>query len=184
MSEPDNLANAQQASWGLARVLTALGLLGLAVLLITGAYRHIGAVYWSKALAQGPAKPDSGPLLVREGDRIIVPEGSALRAKLTVEPVAEQQIQRTLVLPAVVEADPSRLVKVLPPLAGRITQLKVQLGERVKEGQGLAVLDSPDLGTAYADHERAQVLLELARKNRDRARDQIGRASCRERGQM
>jgi len=182
MSEPDNPANAQQAGWRLARVLTALGLLGLAVVLITGAYRHIGAVYWGKALAQGPAKPDSGPLLVREGDRIIVPEGSALRAKLTVEPVAEQEIQRTLVLPAIVEADPSRLVKVLPPLAGRITQLKVQLGERVKEGQGLAVLDSPDLGTAYADHERAQVLLELARKNRDRARDlaKIGGAAVRE----
>jgi cobalt-zinc-cadmium efflux system membrane fusion protein len=124
----------------------------------------------------------SGPLLVREGDRIIMPEGSPLRAKLTVEAVAEQEIRRSLVLPAIVEADPSRLVKVLPPLAGRITQLKVQLGERVKEGQPLAILDSPDLGTAYADHERATVLVELARKNRDRARDlsKIGGAAVRE----
>src|SRR5262249_48357412 len=38
-------------------------------------------------------------------------------------------------------------------------------------GQALAVLDSPDVATAYADHERANVLLELARKNRDRQRD-------------
>jgi len=160
----------------------ALGLVGLAVVLVTGAYRQIVTSYWTNALAQGPAKPDSGPLLIREGDRIIVPEGSPLRAKLTVEAVAEQQIQRTLVLPAVVEADPSRLVKVLPPLAGRITQLKVQLGERVKEGQPLAVLDSPDLGTAYADHERATVLLDLARKNRDRARElaKIGGAAVRD----
>src|SRR5215510_7147883 len=182
MSEPETPPSPQPGRPGLASILTTLGLLALAAVLITGAYRQIATAYWTKALAQGPAKPDSGPLLVREGDRIIVPEGSALRAKLTVEPVAEQQIQRTLVLPAVVEADPSRLVKVLPPLAGRITQLKVQLGERVKEGQGLAVLDSPDLGTAYADHERAQVLLELARKNRDRARDlaKIGGAAVRE----
>jgi cobalt-zinc-cadmium efflux system membrane fusion protein len=160
----------------------ALGLVGLAVVLVTGAYRQIVTSYWSNALAQGPAKPDSGPLLVREGDRIVVPEGSPLRAKLTVEAVAEQQIQRTLVLPAVVEADPSRLVKVLPPLGGRITQLKVQLGERVKDGQPLAVLDSPDLGTAYADHERATVLLDLARKNRDRARElaKIGGAAVRD----
>jgi cobalt-zinc-cadmium efflux system membrane fusion protein len=159
-----------------------LGLAGLAVVLVTGAYRQVGTAYWNKALAQGPAKPDSGPLLVRQGDRIIVPEGSPLRSKLTIAAVAEQEIRRTLVLPAVVEADPSRLVKVLPPLAGRITQLKVQLGERVKEGQPLAVLDSPDLGTAYADHERATVLLELARKNRDRARDlsKIGGTAVRE----
>jgi membrane fusion protein, heavy metal efflux system len=171
MSEPETPPSLQQGRPGFASVLVTLGFLGLAVVLITGAYRQITPPSWNKALAQGPARPDSGPLLVREGDRIIVPEGSPLRAKLTVEAVAEQQVQRTLVLPAVVEADPSRLVKVLPPLAGRITQLKVQLGERVKEGQPLAVLDSPDLGTAYADHERATVLLELARKNRDRARN-------------
>src|SRR5206468_2945050 len=169
MSEPETPPSPHPGRPGLASVLMTLGLLALAAVLITGAYRQIGASYWPKALAQGPAKPDTGPLLVREGDRIIVPEGSPLRAKLTIEPVAEQQVQRTLVLPAVVEADPSRLVKVLPPLAGRITQLKVQLGERVKEGQALAVLDSPDLGTAYADHERSTVLLDLARKNRERA---------------
>jgi cobalt-zinc-cadmium efflux system membrane fusion protein len=162
--------------------VTGLGLVGLAVVLMTGAYRQVVTSYGTRALAQGPAKPDSGPLLVREGDRIIVPEGSPLRSKLTVEAVAEQEIQRTLVLPAIVEADPSRLVKIVPPLAGRITQLKVQLGERVKEGQPLVVLDSPDLGTAYADHERATVLLELASKNRDRARSlsKIGGAAVRD----
>jgi membrane fusion protein, heavy metal efflux system len=182
MSEPETPPSPQPGRPGLASILTTLGLLALAAVLITGAYRQIATTYWTKALAQGPAKPDSGPLLVREGDRIIVPEGSPLRAKLTVEAVAEQQVQRTLVLPAVVEADPSRLVKVLPPLAGRITQLKVQLGERVKEGQALAVLDSPDLGTAFADHERATVVLDLARKNRDRLRNlsKIGGAAVKE----
>src|SRR5262249_51177048 len=96
--------------------------------------------------------------------------------------VGSQTLQRTRVCPAGGGADPSRLVKARPPLAGRITQLKVQLGERVKEGQALAVLDSPDLGTAYADHGRATVLLELARKNRDRARDlaKIGGTAVRE----
>jgi membrane fusion protein, heavy metal efflux system len=181
MSEPET-PSPQQGRPSVAAVATTLALIAFAVVLITGAYRQVSTAYWTKALAQGPAKPESGPLLVREGDRVIVPEGSPLRAKLTVEAVAEQQIQRTLVLPAIVEADPSRLVKVLPPLAGRITQLQVQLGERVKEGQALAVLDSPDLGTAYADHERATVLLELARKNRDRARElsKIGGAAVRE----
>jgi membrane fusion protein, heavy metal efflux system len=185
MSEPESPpehSSSQPSKLGFTSIAMGLGLLGLAVVLGTGAYRQFVTSYWGKALAQGPAKPDSGPLLVREGDRIIVPEGSPLRAKLTVEAVAEQEIRRSLVLPAIVEADPSRLVKVLPPLAGRITQLKVQLGERVKEGQPLAILDSPDLGTAYADHERATVLVELARKNRDRARDlsKIGGAAVRE----
>jgi membrane fusion protein, heavy metal efflux system len=187
MSEPESPPSSEHSSsqpskLGFTSLVMGLGLVGLGVVLVTGAYRQVVTSYGTKALAQGPAKPDSGPLLVREGDRIIVPEGSSLRSKLTVEAVAEQEIRQTLALPAVVEADPSRLVKIVPPLAGRITQLKVSLGERVVAGQPLAVLDSPDLGSAYADHERATVLLELARKNRDRARDlsKIGGAAVRE----
>src|SRR5262245_57039035 len=160
----------------------ALVLILLALILGTGAYRHLAKSSGNKALAQGPGRLQGGPHFIREGERIIVPEGSPLRGKLTIEPVGEKEIQRSLVRPAVVEADPGRLVKVVPPLAGRITQLKVQLGERVERGQPLAVLDSPDLGTAYADHERANVLLDLARKNRDRARNlaKIGGTAVRE----
>ena len=165
----------------LAPLIGLIALGGLAVILATGSYRFM-VVPGTKALAQGPARSDSGPHFVNEGDRIVVPEGSPLRAKLTVETVAEQEVRRTLVVPAVVEAEPSKIVKIVPPLTGRITQLKVQLGERVVAGQALTVLDSPDLGTAYADHERANVLLELARKNRDRLRDleKIGGAANKE----
>ena len=73
-----------------------------------------------------------------------------------------KEIKRDLVLPAVVEADPAHLIKVSPPLSGLVTQLKVELGQRVKSGQGLVIIDSPDLGTAYSDYDRAKVLLALA----------------------
>jgi membrane fusion protein, heavy metal efflux system len=106
--------------------------------------------------------------VVREGARISVPEGSPVRAKLTVGPVGEQDIQRKLVLPAVVEADPSRTVKVLPPVTGRVTELMVQLGERVAQGQDLAVIDSGDLAQAYADVEKAKSMLTLTKKALDR----------------
>jgi cobalt-zinc-cadmium efflux system membrane fusion protein len=89
---------------------------------------------------------------------------------LTLAPVTEKEVERTLVVPAVVEVDPARLIKVLPPLSGRIIQLNVRLGERVQAGQELAAIDSSDLGTAYADYDRAKVLLALAEKNRDRQR--------------
>jgi cobalt-zinc-cadmium efflux system membrane fusion protein len=114
--------------------------------------------------------PEKVPALIRAGERITVPEGSPVRTSLAIEPVAEQDVQRNLVLPAVVEADPARLIKVLPPLAGRVTQLKVQLGEQVEAGQQLVVIDSPDLASAYADYDRAKVLLALALKSRDRQR--------------
>jgi cobalt-zinc-cadmium efflux system membrane fusion protein len=84
--------------------------------------------------------------------------------------VAERDIGRDLMLPAVVEADPARLIKVLPPVAGRVIGLKAQLGERVTAGQPLVVIDSPDLAGAYADYDRAKAGMALARKSLDRQR--------------
>ena len=145
---------------------------GIVLLLIgaglgAGAYRMIemppGPEAW-------PATKVSVPSLVRNGQQIEIPEGSPLRDKLKIEAVVQKEIQSTLVLPAVVEADPARLVKVLPPLSGRITQLRVQLGQPVESGQPLAVLESSDLRTAYADYDRAKLVLALATKTRDRVR--------------
>jgi cobalt-zinc-cadmium efflux system membrane fusion protein len=153
-----------------ARIPTRSAMM-LAVFLI-----GVGIGFAAYRFAANSARPafvpeESGPYLVREGQRVVVPDGSPLRDKLTVDAVSQREIARNLVLPAVVEADPARLIKVLPPLAGRITQLKVQLGEQVEQGQPLVVLDSPDVATAYADYDRAKVLLTLALKNRDRLRD-------------
>jgi membrane fusion protein, heavy metal efflux system len=139
----------------------------------------------SSAPSVVPAAVESAPQLIRDEHGITIPDRSPLLGKLAVAPVGEKEIKRNLVLPAVVEADPARLVKVLPPLAGRVTQLKVQLGEEVVRGQPLAVLDSPDLASAYADYDRAKVLLGLALKNRDRLRDlaRSGGAAVREQQQ-
>jgi cobalt-zinc-cadmium efflux system membrane fusion protein len=108
--------------------------------------------------------------LVRSGEQVTVPENSPVRGALTIAPVAIKDIRRDLVLPAVVEADPARLIKVLPPLSGRVMHLNVQLGERVMANQPLLVLDSADLAQAYADYDRAKVQVTLTRENRDRQR--------------
>ena len=53
-----------------------------------------------------------------------------------------KEVAHTLVLPAVVEADPARTVKVMPPVTGRVIDLMAQLGGRVVMGEELAVIDS------------------------------------------
>lgn len=159
--EPDPPeVSARRAPSGLRR----LTYLVVALLAVAAAYRFFGDPVGHAA---APVKPLP---LIRSGEAITVPEGSGLRDRLAIVPIAEKDISRELVLPAVVEADPARLVKVAPPLAGRITQLKVTLGERVKAGQPLVVIDSPDLAQAYSDYDRAKALLALALKNRDRQR--------------
>ena len=139
----------------------------------SGAYQSAidairSAVNGSASRSSIAALQDETPMLIREGARISIPDGSPLRGKLTVGPVAQREIQRKLILPAVVEADPARTVKVIPPVTGRVTDLKVQLGERVLQGQDLAVIDSGDLAQAYSDIEKARSVLTLTKKALDR----------------
>src|SRR5262249_41134756 len=127
-------------------------------------------------------KVESPPHLVREARRISIPEGSQLREKLVIETVSTQEIERSLVLPAVVEPDPARLVKVFTPLPGRGVQLNVPPGQPGDSGPALPLPDSSAPGPAYAEYDRAKVLLDLARKTRDRFRDlaKIGGAAIKE----
>jgi cobalt-zinc-cadmium efflux system membrane fusion protein len=105
-----------------------------------------------------------------ENGLIKVPEGSPLRKELAVQSVEARQAPHAMVFPANVEADPTRTTNVLPPLAGRLTELKVGLGDHVTKGQLLAVMDSGDFAQAHADVEKARDALDLAKKSLDRAR--------------
>lgn len=90
--------------------------------------------------------------------------------ELTPEQVASSGIQsgrverRTqaglLEASAQIEAPPERQAKVGSRIEGRITNIRVNMGDRVKAGQTLAVVDSPEVGRAKADF-----LAALARSN-------------------
>jgi membrane fusion protein, heavy metal efflux system len=130
-------------------------------------------VFVPKSAATGEAAPEAAlrapaAPFSRVGDRIVVPPESLLRSQLAVSEVVVKDVSRTLVLPALVEADPARTVKVMPPVAGRVTDLKVQLGGRVTKGQELAVIDSGDLAQAYSDIEKARSTVTLTKKQLDR----------------
>jgi cobalt-zinc-cadmium efflux system membrane fusion protein len=105
------------------------------------------------------------PWSIREGSKILVPEGSPLRGRLTIAPAASEPVNPKLVVPGVVEADPARTASVLPPLGGRILELKVSLGDRIDKGQLLAIIDSPDLAQAFGDDDKAKAAFEMADKN-------------------
>jgi membrane fusion protein, heavy metal efflux system len=140
----------------------ALGLLFLVAFLTKG----FGLLGGSGKGAEGPE------LMVRRGDKIIVPEGSALRSRLTVQPASTEAVSPKLMLPGVVESDPARTASVLPALGGRVLELKVALGERVVKGEALVVIDSPDLAQAYDDNDKAADAFKLADKTLARQLEQ------------
>jgi membrane fusion protein, heavy metal efflux system len=153
------------------------GGIGLGVLLLVVLVTHgFGLMGKSGSGSEEPA------LFVRKGDKITIPESSPLRTRLTVAAAPLEEVNSKLVLPGVVESDPARTAAVLTPLGGRVLELKIALGDRVTRGQVLAVIDSPDLGQAYDDHDKAADTFELTRKNLERQDGQhkIGAASERD----
>ena len=78
----------------------------------------------------------------------------------TASAVGKAATRGHLVLPGVVEADPARLMKVLPPFAGRVSRVMIQHGERVVLGQPLVMLDAPDRDTAYAAYYHAKAVFQ------------------------
>ncbi|GGA48547.1 efflux RND transporter periplasmic adaptor subunit [Dyella nitratireducens] len=113
---------------------------------------------------------DQPPAFTVENGLIKVPDGSPLRKELVVQPVESRQAPHAMTFPGNVEADPTHTANVLPPLTGKVMELKVGLGDRVNKGQLLAVIDSGDFAQADADVAKARDALDLAKKTLDRAR--------------
>ena len=141
--------------------------LGLAALCAVG-----GAAWWGLAShARESGSPTDVVMLRHEGERLIIPEKSPLRRSLVVQAVSMQAVAAPFSLPATVEADPARLVKVLPPMAGRIVSLNKRLGDTVKAGDVLFTIDSADFAQARSDAQKATAALALARQNLERQRE-------------
>jgi cobalt-zinc-cadmium efflux system membrane fusion protein len=105
-----------------------------------------------------------------DGDSIVFAPGSPQLSSL----VSEEAIER----PAAAASLNGRLVwnedktvRIFTPLAGRVERIAVQPGDRVQQGQTLAVIASPDLGQAQADARRAQGEYALAEQNLVRVKE-------------
>ena len=122
------------------------------------------------ACSNAPKDQPPSPLVIADNGLLRVPDGSPLRPRLRVEAVQLRRLPHTLTAPAMVEANPARTANILPPLAGRVTGLKVGLGDTVRRGQLLAVISSGDFAQLDADAEKARDALDLASKSLARAR--------------
>jgi cobalt-zinc-cadmium efflux system membrane fusion protein len=150
------------------RPASALATFLIVAMLGGGIYLLMAHSSRGPTFAQSAAMRERVPLFIKEGARVKIPPDSPLREKLVIADVVESELPRKLVLPAVVEVNPARTVKVLPALAGRIIDLNVQLGSRVTAGQVVAVIDSSDLAQAYSDDAKARSVLTLTKQTLDR----------------
>nr|WP_198982434.1 efflux RND transporter periplasmic adaptor subunit [Herbaspirillum sp. ASV7] len=112
----------------------------------------------------------ASPILMHEGETIVIPAESALRETLKTAVIEQSDIAVPFSLPASVEADPARLARILPPTTGRIVTLQKRLGDDVKAGDVLFEVESSDLAQAISDDRKAQAALALTRRSLERQR--------------
>ena len=77
-------------------------------------------------------------------------------AKVQVEPVAEHGVGNEIVTSGKVSFDDLRVAHIFSPVTGRIKRIVADPGERVKKGAALAIIESPDVGNAFADLGKGQ----------------------------
>jgi len=77
----------------------------------------------------------------------------------------------------VVSPDVSRNVPVVSLAAGRVTDVRARLGDRVQKGQLLLRIQSADVAAAFADYRKALADRDLAQKQFDRAGDLYDRGA-------
>jgi len=89
--------------------------------------------------------------------------------QVRIEPVSAAPERITVRTSGKAGFDLEHLSYVSSPLVGRVVDIRARLGERVEAGQVLAVIDSPDLGSASSEFIKARADLTLAQRSNELA---------------
>jgi cobalt-zinc-cadmium efflux system membrane fusion protein len=98
---------------------------------------------------------------------------SAQRENIHVYTVASAKFRKTVTATGTVDFDNDQATSVLAPFSGPVSRLLVSLGEHVKQGQPLAVVDSPDFATAISAYRKAISTAQTARRLADLDKDLV-----------
>lgn len=93
----------------------------------------------------------------------------AQKAGIKVQKLALQEKTGQVVVTATIQANQDKLVHVSPRVPGRVVKVNASLGDLVKPGQALAMLDSIELGEARSSYLQAASELAVAQANFERA---------------
>jgi cobalt-zinc-cadmium efflux system membrane fusion protein len=134
----------------------AVGGLSLSALAMTGCHK-------AQAVEAAGPQPAAGEVwLTKE---------QVTEAKIQTEVVGEQDVDDVITTSGRVTFDDLKVSHIYSPVTGRVVKIDAQLGERVKKGQTLAVIQSPDVGTATSDIGKADADLIAAQHDFDRKKD-------------
>lgn len=141
---------------------------GICVLLLTASLLHDSLLHGRSASASQAGGPVS-----KEADQasrlttVTLPEGKWKAAKIATEPARLSAFATEVGVAGRIEPNTDHRVEIRPRAGGVIRQVQVSLGQKVKKGDVLVTLDSPDIGTARLNLRSKQRELATARFDAD-----------------
>jgi len=114
----------------------------------------------SNTRAKAPATPPAGEAWL--------PAEQAKEAGITFAPVGYEELGRSVAAAGRVTFDDRRVAHVFSPVTGRVIRFMAELGQQVTKGDPLAVIASPDLGSAFSDLLKAQADLAQSKREYER----------------
>jgi RND family efflux transporter MFP subunit len=142
------------------------GLLGLVLLVI--------AATWTR---ETPAEtPPNGDLTTTK-DSVTVRSGAPQWAVIKLGVAGTSTSDLTDPAPANIVIDETKSSNIGVPLRGRVTSMYVEIGQRVKEGDRLFSVASPEIADLRAEGEKASVELEAARAALERVHAMVASGS-------
>lgn len=105
-----------------------------------------------------PAPAKAGPVEIK------IPDAYLASANIAVEPVGSGGVSAEITAPATVTSTPTGEATVVARASGTITRISRRLGDPVRAGEVLAMVDSLDAASMSADRSVAAAKADLARK--------------------
>ena len=103
-------------------------------------------------------------------DPNLVAAGENLTRIIQLGEVTSVELSDMLRVAGQVDFDEQRITRIGATVTGRISELQAMLGQQVKVGQTLAVLNSTELGAAQLAYMKARAQAQLNQRSVDRAR--------------
>ena len=149
--------------------------------------RPLGVLALVYLLLACQPKPDAPSAENRqESDPMIVKVGPEMASRFQVLPVQKQDLESFRDVAGRIEANDRQVTRIGASVTGRVTEVLAEIGDRVRPGQVLARLASPELSQAQMAYLRAHSAAALAERAVERARqlfqaDVIGSAELQRR---
>lgn len=108
----------------------------------------------------------SGKAEVKEENKQFV-LSDTMQKMIQLSPAISDSIDNTLTLSGEVSFDENNVVKIFPRSSGQVLNCKISLGDKVSQGQTLAIIRSADIAGSYSDLSSANADINITKRQMD-----------------